>query len=141
MHELKDEDVDVVSGCATHQRGGQQTGKVCGCVIAIHRPTGIAMRVDSERSQHANRVLAVRRLRDLMTPIVTVHGDATPELVEKLRSERAQFFKLPGDIRIVRSKPDPRVTEVARAHLASTDCTDAHLTASILAEEIVRLAT
>lgn len=52
-------------------QGGQQVTRTDGTVIAWHRPTGIAMVVTSERSQHANRQLAVSRLKILLAEATT----------------------------------------------------------------------
>lgn len=43
--------------------GGQHRNKVDSCVILTHRPTGIIVRCDAERSQYRNRVLAYQLLR------------------------------------------------------------------------------
>lgn len=43
--------------------GGQHRNKVASAVILKHRPTGITVRCESERSQHQNRELALSWLR------------------------------------------------------------------------------
>lgn len=66
---MNDSDLEFLAGClAAHpdQRGGQHVAKQCTAVLVIHRPTGIAVRVMSERSQHANKQKAVARLRELL---------------------------------------------------------------------------
>lgn len=55
---------DVEFRTLTH-RGGQHVG-VDASVIAIHKPTGIAVYKDSERSQMANKAAAVARLLDVL---------------------------------------------------------------------------
>lgn len=49
--------------------GGQQTGRVRTGVLAIDTETGAAALVCSERSQHANQVLAEQRVQLLLATL------------------------------------------------------------------------
>lgn len=42
--------------------GGQNRNMTESCVIATHRPTGLSVRIDNERSQHQNKATALRML-------------------------------------------------------------------------------
>jgi peptide chain release factor len=46
--------------------GGQHQNKTASAVRALHKPSGIAVVVRSERSQHRNRALAVERIAALL---------------------------------------------------------------------------
>ena len=66
---LREDDV-TYEAWPRRDRGGQQVGVRGGGIIAIHVPTGIAIVVDDQRSQHANRIFALARLTVLVADLV-----------------------------------------------------------------------
>lgn len=46
--------------------GGQHVNKTSSAIRMTHRPTGIKVRVESDRSQHRNRQLAMERLHSIL---------------------------------------------------------------------------
>ncbi len=63
------EEASVVDGavrfetCRAGGKGGQHQNVTESCVVAVHVPTGIRARIANERSQHANKRLALQVLR------------------------------------------------------------------------------
>jgi peptide chain release factor 1 len=56
--ELNATDISIVATRGSGP-GGQNRNKVASCIVATHRPTGISVRIDSERSQNRNRATAL----------------------------------------------------------------------------------
>jgi len=56
-------------------RGGQHVGMRCG-VLVVHKPTGLAVVCESERSQYRNREIAVEHLRQVVACEMRGHKDA-----------------------------------------------------------------
>lgn len=69
MIEIRDEDLEIISGCdARHpdRRGGQHVAKSCTGVRVLHLPTNIGVTVFDERSQWQNKERALKLLRVLL---------------------------------------------------------------------------
>lgn len=79
---LLSHDVDIVATRGSGP-GGQNRNKVASCIVATHRPSGIVVRIDSERSQHANKKIAL-----------TILGAKIAELERsRISAERASVRK------------------------------------------------
>ncbi len=66
----------IVRTCRASGPGGQAVNTTDAAVIAEHLPTGHRVRVQDERSQHANRRVALRRLAERVARAGAVDADA-----------------------------------------------------------------
>jgi len=64
--EPRAEEIDIrdfhLEACRASGPGGQHVNKRDSAVRAVHQPSGLSVRVESERSQHRNRALALAKL-------------------------------------------------------------------------------
>lgn len=70
--------------------GGQKVNRTATCVHLKHRPTGLEVKMQKERSQALNRFFARRRLCELLE--VEVLGEDSPEArrLAKIRKQKAR---------------------------------------------------
>ena len=84
---IKKEDIEekFVKGSG---RGGQKVNKTSVAVFLRHVPTGITVKCGSERSQHLNRFLALRRLVDKIEENITGRKDKDPDIQRRIKQKQ-----------------------------------------------------
>ena len=69
-------------------KGGQKVNKTSACVYLKHKPTGIEVKCQRERSQALNRFFARRILTDKIESLVLGREAAVEKNIEKIRRQK-----------------------------------------------------
>jgi peptide chain release factor len=69
-------------------KGGQKVNKTSSCVYLLHRPTGIEIKCQKERSQSLNRFFARRELCDRIEERVRGVQSTRRQAIERIRRQK-----------------------------------------------------
>lgn len=82
---VKDSDLEITTTKGSGP-GGQHRNKTETCVIVTHKPTGVTVRCDAERSQYQNKFLAIRILKNKI-----VESESNTKKAQENKQRQAQI--------------------------------------------------
>lgn len=88
--DIKPEDISISEWSSKPRKRGWNLVPLNG-VIVFHKPSGIQIAVDSERSQHRNKALAMAKLKKQLSTLIEENNYSLKVKIESVRCPEGKF--------------------------------------------------
>lgn len=101
-------------------KGGQKVNKTSSCVYLLHKPSGIEIKCQRERSQSLNRFLARRELCDRLEEKIQGIHSARRQAIERIRRQKRRRSRRQKE-RMLEEKRRHSKKKVLRGNIEPSD--------------------
>src|SRR6266851_4143608 len=116
---IREDDLDE-SFVHSGGKGGQNVNKVATCVVLVHRPSGMAVKCQRERTQGANRLIARQMLADKIEEERLGRASARAQAAEKIRRQKRRRSRRAKE-RILKAKHAQSARKATRGPVGHED--------------------
>ncbi|MDP8290323.1 MAG: peptide chain release factor-like protein [Candidatus Susulua stagnicola] len=121
MHQLGVYEKDIIEKFICSQgKGGQKVNRTASCVYLKHKPSGIEVKCQRERSQALNRFLAKRILVNKLETLIEGKASAEQKKIEKIRRQKRKRSKRAKE-KILKNKAKRSQIKEQRSYQPSTE--------------------